>query len=158
MPSLKQKEIKSARSMSCGLYHATVIHDEVWPYLDGTSWRRWQEGWSSAPTLEVHHILGRGQEVNERRSNLILVSGCSHGWGHDLCPNEFLIACLYAKWQKEQYRIALDAGGSPEWDAATLEEILGVPLQGWLEFKRDSVEGEYAGYAEEMIRWLRSIK
>ena len=162
----KAERIKAARSTSCALYHAQVSRDEVWAYLTGDDWdqhRRYTLGIS----LQVHHIFGRGSEDHEQRTNLIMVSGCSHSWGHDRCPNEFRIACLYAKWLKATWNFLRDLGTvisepdpaiAAEFDVSTLGRLVGVPLADWLEVQGQNVQGAYREYAEEMVRWLRSTR
>lgn len=160
----RAERIKAARSTSCALYHAQVSRDEAWAYLGGDDWDQWRSRWTIPPALQVHHIFGRGSEDHEQRANLIMVSACAHSWGHDRCPNEFRLACLYAKWEKRTGYGSL-VGIGPQWDnpetvsefdVPTLEKLTGVPLVGWLEGQALKVEGAYREYAEEMIRWLRS--
>lgn len=151
--ALRSRRIKAARSEACGRYHREVTHNEVFAYLVCDDRQHWLSRWSGPYALEVHHIFGRGTEDHERRTNLVKVSACDHGWGHDRCPNEFRLACLYAKWQK-----SLQGWDSGEFDVPTLAKLVGVPLADWFEVQGERVQGAYRGYAEEIARWLRSTK
>ena len=152
----RAERIKAARSASCALYHAQVRHDEVWAYLTGDDWSQWRSRWLNPPALQVHHIFGRGSEDHEQRTNLSMVSACAHSWGHDRCPNEFRIACLYAKWEKSHFMGSLGVPEVGEFDISALSKLAGVPLAGWLEVQGEKVQGAYREYAEEMVRWLVS--
>lgn len=158
-------ETKTLRSEACSQYHRDVNRSEVSVYLNCDDWRRWRTDWClPGQGLQVHHIFGRGSPEHEHRSNLIMVSACAHAWGHDSHPNEFRMACLYAKWDK---RLICDVFlGLPglrhdsvkefdvrEFDVPTLEKLAGVPLVDWLEVQGQKVDGIYREYAEEMIRW-----
>ena len=154
--------VKRTRALACGAYHKEVTHCEVSAYLDGREWHNWSLCWNGPTPKQVHHIFGRGTREQEMRTNLIMVGAAAHSYGHDKAPNDFRMACLYAKFQKqvqiemlaELVRIKVDIALPKEFDADVLSKIVGVPFVDWLESQGQLPE-PYENYKREMIQWLR---
>ena len=157
--------LKQIRAESCGAYHREVKHCEVWSYLCGQDWEQFRKHWHLSDSMQVHHIFGRGGPEHEHRTNLIMVSACAHAWGHDRCPTEFRIACLYAKWQGHvvsEWLAGLEnrSVSNPEvwrdrgFDAEAMSKIIGVPFADWLDVQGATLTGTYKQYTEEIKQWV----
>ena len=168
MSSLANSALLNHRKKCMSAYRNTASgRCEVSDFLRGDpAFVKW-ESHHCLPSIEVHHIYGRGSEKHEHFSNYILVSNAAHDWGHDSCPREFECACLFAKLEKREKRVlaASKAGVvNPEklekallqFDPLVLADVCKrASFRGRVELLRDAVGGKrYVDMCDKVLLFL----